>query len=62
MLLFLIILLQCTDHLALVQKELHSSVQEVDKMKKFYFDEEQSAHEVRDKAKDIEEKYKYFII
>jgi len=49
---------KCTDHLALVQKELHSSVQDVDKTKKFYFDEEQSAHEVRDKAKDIEEKLK----
>ncbi|VVC29943.1 Hypothetical protein CINCED_3A019941 [Cinara cedri] len=49
---------KCTDHLALVQKELHSTVQDVDKTKKFYFDEEQSAHEVRDKAKDIEEKLK----
>ncbi|XP_025408787.1 F-BAR and double SH3 domains protein 2 isoform X2 [Sipha flava] len=49
---------KCTDHLALVQKELQSSVQDVDKTKKFYFDEEQSAHEVRDKAKDIEEKLK----
>ncbi|XP_050424568.1 protein nervous wreck [Adelges cooleyi] len=49
---------KCTDHLTQVQKELHSSVQEVDKTKKFYFDEEQSAHEVRDKAKDIEEKLK----
>ncbi|XP_050521812.1 protein nervous wreck [Daktulosphaira vitifoliae] len=49
---------KCTDHLAQVQKELHSSVQDVDKTKKYYFDEEQNAHEVRDKAKDIEEKLK----
>lgn len=41
----------------MVQKELQTCVQDVDKTKKFYFDEEHSAHDVRDKAKDIEEKY-----
>ncbi|XP_073974020.1 FCH and double SH3 domains nervous wreck isoform X2 [Rhodnius prolixus] len=46
------------DHLAMVQKELQASVQDVDKTKKFYFDEEHSAHDVRDKARDIEEKLK----
>ncbi|XP_034254415.1 protein nervous wreck isoform X2 [Thrips palmi] len=46
------------DHLAVVQKELQTTVVEVDKTKKFYFDEEHSAHDVRDKAKDIEEKLK----
>ncbi|KAE8746077.1 hypothetical protein FOCC_FOCC007200 [Frankliniella occidentalis] len=46
------------DQLAVVQKELQTTVVEVDKTKKFYFDEEHSAHDVRDKAKDIEEKLK----
>ncbi|XP_022213840.2 protein nervous wreck isoform X6 [Drosophila obscura] len=41
-----------------VQKELHLSVGDVDKTKKFYFDEEHCAHDVRDKARDIEEKLK----
>ncbi|KAF3422055.1 hypothetical protein E2986_01132 [Frieseomelitta varia] len=45
------------DQLMIVQKELQMCVQDVDKTKKFYFDEEHSAHDVRDKAKDIEEKY-----
>lgn len=44
------------DQLALVQKELQLCVQDVDKTKKFYFDEEHGAHEVRDKARDLEEK------
>lgn len=47
---------QCVDQLAVVQKELQACVQEVDKTKKLYFDEEHSAHDVRDKAKDLEEK------
>lgn len=47
---------QIIDQLAVVQKELQTTVVEVDKTKKFYFDEEHSAHDVRDKAKDIEEK------
>lgn len=44
------------DQLALVQKELQTCVQDVDKTKKLYFDEEHGAHEVRDKARDLEEK------
>ncbi|XP_043679826.1 protein nervous wreck isoform X2 [Vespula pensylvanica] len=46
------------DQLLIVQKELQACVQDVDKTKKLYFDEEHSAHDVRDKAKDIEEKLK----
>ncbi|XP_056630578.1 protein nervous wreck [Diorhabda sublineata] len=49
---------KCVDQLALVQKELQLCVQDVDKTKKLYFDEEHGAHEVRDKARDIEEKLK----
>ncbi|XP_031346627.1 protein nervous wreck isoform X2 [Photinus pyralis] len=49
---------RCTDQLAVVQKELQTCVQDVDKTKKLYFDEEHSAHDVRDKARDIEEKLK----
>ena len=48
---------KCLDVLQNVQKELQLTVQEVDKTKKLYFDEEHCAHDVRDKAKDIEEKY-----
>lgn len=51
---------QAIDQLLIVQKELQTCVQDVDKTKKFYFDEEHSAHDVRDKAKDIEEKYVIF--
>lgn len=50
------LLLQCVDYLSVVQKELQACVLDVDKTKKLYFDEEHSAHDVRDKAKDIEEK------
>ncbi|CAG5082072.1 Similar to nwk: Protein nervous wreck (Drosophila melanogaster) [Cotesia congregata] len=46
------------DQLLIVQKELQTCVQDVDKTKKLYHDEEHSAHDVRDKAKDIEEKLK----
>ena len=46
------------ENLAVVQKELQMSVQDIDKNKKNYFDEEHSAHDVRDKARDIEEKLK----
>ncbi|XP_065161069.1 protein nervous wreck isoform X2 [Atheta coriaria] len=49
---------KCVDQLALVQKELQTCVQDVDKTKKLYFDEEHCAHDVRDKARDIEEKLK----
>lgn len=41
-----------------IQKELQLTVAEVDKTKKQYFDEEHSAHDVRDKARDIEDKLK----
>ncbi|XP_058066145.1 protein nervous wreck [Anopheles bellator] len=49
---------RCVEQLSVVQKELQNSVQDVDKTKKIYFDEEHSAHDVRDKARDIEEKLK----
>ncbi|KAG6453402.1 hypothetical protein O3G_MSEX008133 [Manduca sexta] len=49
---------KCTDCLAQAHKELQMTVVEVDKNKKLYFDEEHTAHDVRDKAKDIEEKLK----
>ncbi|CAH1119737.1 unnamed protein product [Phaedon cochleariae] len=49
---------KCIDQLAMVQKEVQLCVQDVDKTKKLYFDEEHGAHEVRDKARDIEEKLK----
>ncbi|XP_035917246.1 protein nervous wreck isoform X2 [Anopheles stephensi] len=49
---------RCIENLGVVQKELQNSVTDVDKTKKIYFDEEHSAHDVRDKARDIEEKLK----
>ncbi|XP_061713876.1 protein nervous wreck isoform X2 [Cydia pomonella] len=49
---------KCTDSLAQAHKELQLTVIDVDKTKKLYFDEEHTAHDVRDKAKDIEEKLK----
>ncbi|XP_072930787.1 protein nervous wreck isoform X4 [Epargyreus clarus] len=49
---------KCTDSLAQAHKELQLTVSDVDKTKKLYFDEEHTAHDVRDKAKDIEEKLK----
>lgn len=49
---------KCLEQLGTVQKELQLSVSEVDATKKQYFDEEHSAHDVRDKARDIEEKLK----
>lgn len=48
--------MKCTDSLAQAHKELQLTVLDVDKTKKLYFDEEHTAHDVRDKAKDIEEK------
>ncbi|KAL7049744.1 hypothetical protein ACKWTF_003837 [Chironomus riparius] len=41
-----------------IQRDLQQTVQDVDKTKKSYFDEEHCAHDVRDKARDIEEKLK----
>ncbi|KAI5730318.1 hypothetical protein M8J76_012361 [Diaphorina citri] len=49
---------KCSEQLANIQKEVQASVQDVDKNKKLYFDEEHCAHDVRDKARDIEEKLK----
>ncbi|GLH07292.1 Uncharacterized protein GBIM_12792 [Gryllus bimaculatus] len=49
---------KCVEQLQVIQKELQMCVQDVDKTKKMYFEEEHSAHDVRDKAKDIEEKLK----
>lgn len=46
------------EQLSVIQKELQTCVQDVDKTKKLYFDEEHTAHDVRDKARDIEEKLK----
>lgn len=46
------------EQLSNIQKDLQLSVQDVDKNKKVYFDEEHCAHDVRDKARDIEEKLK----
>lgn len=53
---FYFLAIKCVDQMALVQKELQGSVVDLDKTKKLYFDEEHSAHDVRDKAKDLEEK------
>ena len=49
---------KCVENLGNVQKEVQLSVQDIDKHKKSYFDEEHCAHDVRDKARDIEEKLK----
>lgn len=49
---------RCLNNIVNVQKELHLSVGDVDRTKKQYFDEEHCAHDVRDKARDIEEKLK----
>lgn len=46
------------ENLGKVQHEVQTSVQDIDKHKKSYFDEEHCAHDVRDKARDIEEKLK----
>lgn len=49
---------KCLNQLSNIQKEVQATVQKVDLTKKSYFDEEHSAHGVRDKARDIEEKLK----
>lgn len=49
---------KCVNHLGNIQKEVQNSVGRIDITKKSYFDEEHSAHGVRDKARDIEEKLK----
>ncbi|KAH8040794.1 hypothetical protein HPB51_012964 [Rhipicephalus microplus] len=49
---------KCFDNLRRIQDEVQQCVQEVDKTKKLYFEEEHMAHEARDKAHDAEEKLK----
>lgn len=49
---------KCLHQLGNIQKEVQTTVQKIDITKKSYFDEEHSAHGVRDKARDIEEKLK----
>lgn len=49
---------KCVDLLASIQKEVQNTVQDVEKTRKVYFDEEHCAHDVRDKAKDIEARLK----
>lgn len=49
---------KCLNQLGTIQKEVQATVVKVDTTKKFYFDEEHTAHGVRDKARDIEEKLK----
>ncbi|XP_023704250.1 protein nervous wreck isoform X6 [Cryptotermes secundus] len=44
------------DQLVVIQKELQTCVQDVDKTKKLYFDEEHSAHDVRDKEEKLKKK------
>lgn len=44
------------DQLGLIQREVQYSVAELDRNKKLYFEEEHLAHDVRDKARDVEEK------
>lgn len=49
---------KCLNQISNIQKEVQTTVQKIDVTKKSYFDEEHSAHGVRDKARDIEEKLK----
>lgn len=49
---------KCLNQLGNIQKDVQTTVQKIDFTKKSYFDEEHSAHGVRDKARDIEEKLK----
>lgn len=49
---------KCLNQISNIQKEVQTTVQKIDITKKSYFDEEHSAHGVRDKARDIEEKLK----
>ena len=47
---------QLTDQLTVCQKELHAQVQELDRLKKIYTDEESVAIDAREKASAAEEK------
>ncbi|EEC09414.1 conserved hypothetical protein [Ixodes scapularis] len=49
---------KCFESLRRIQEEVQQCVQEVDKTKKLYFEEEHMAHEAREKAQDAEEKLK----
>lgn len=49
---------KCLNQLANIQKDVQTTITKIDNTKKSYFDEEHSAHGVRDKARDIEEKLK----
>ncbi|XP_069671228.1 protein nervous wreck isoform X2 [Periplaneta americana] len=44
------------EQLVVIQKELQTCVQDIDKTKKLYFDEEHSAHDVRDKEEKLKKK------
>ncbi|CAG0891290.1 unnamed protein product [Darwinula stevensoni] len=47
---------KCLDQLGVIHKEILVCIQELDKTKKIYFDEEHVAHDARAKAMDAEEK------
>ncbi|XP_050733609.1 protein nervous wreck-like isoform X14 [Eriocheir sinensis] len=47
-----------TDHLKVAQGELQTQVQELDRAKKLYYEEEHVAHDAREKASAAEEKLK----
>lgn len=47
---------QLSDHLKVAQSELQTQVQELDRAKKIYYDEEHVAHDAREKASAAEEK------
>ncbi|XP_021936314.1 F-BAR and double SH3 domains protein 2 isoform X2 [Zootermopsis nevadensis] len=49
------------EHLVVIQKELQTCVQDIDKTKKLYFDEEHSAHDVRDKEEKLKKKKGSFL-
>jgi hypothetical protein len=49
----MILCVQSVEQLVVIQKELQACVQDVDKTKKLYFDEEHSAHDVRDKEERL---------
>ncbi|XP_071544056.1 protein nervous wreck [Panulirus ornatus] len=49
-----------SEHLKVIQNELQTQVQELDRTKKTYYDEEHVAHDAREKASAAEEKYLVF--
>lgn len=49
---------RCTDHLSLIQKELQTCAQDLDKAKRAYYEEEHLAYEARTKAHDADERLK----